>query len=87
MEVLPVPLSTNAVSSTFGGIYSSVVSTTGSTLLGYVVVTLVIFSLCFLLWTVGNWLYNLFIDRQEKHESEVKYFDGNGQPITVSVTA
>ncbi len=86
MEVLPVPVSTNAVSSTFGGIYSSVVATTGSTLLGYVVVTLVVFSIGFLLWTVGNWLYNLFQEKQEEKLAKVQYFDADGNPIKVVST-
>ena len=46
-----------------------------------------VFSIGFLLWTVGNWLYNLFTDLKENSKSEVKYFDANGQPIIVSVTA
>lgn len=83
METLPVPGATEAVTSLFGSIFSSVVQGTGSSLLGYVVVTIMIFSVGFLLWTVGNWLYNLFTERQEKVEKEVKYFDALGNPITV----
>lgn len=87
MEVLPVPAATEVVSSFFGSIFSAISTSTGSSLLSYVLVTIMVFSIGFLLWTVGNWLYNLFTDLKENSKSEVKYFDANGQPIIVSVTA
>ena len=83
MEVLPVPAAAG-VTSTLGSVYTTVATTTGSAFLGYVIVSIIVVGLCFLLWTIGNWLFNLFKDPKEEEDKEINYIDAVGQPIPLA---
>lgn len=75
MEYLQIPVTATTA------MYNSVAMSTGSSLLGMVVVTLFVCAILYVAWKLCKWIYRMFTDNPEASVKEVIYYDTSGKVV------